>query len=256
MPYFPPWLLDSPLKAGIQTMEAGGRLGLAARDSDMREAQHADQLALSYSEMQARREAQAQQLAESLRQHNAMEQYRQSEIENQKAIRAQSAQTAVAQLLHQQQQQQNWVEDHGLRARNEQRLEDAAKEAANFVPGDPEPIIADGQTLGYRVQRSPRVYEQVRQPRASNVALQRDYIRAKAGLAQAKAMGDEALIRSADANLKVYSDALNPTTDSSDSSGEDDIPDAPEAGSRKTGTSYRTPKGVFKWTGTGWRATE
>lgn len=174
----PNWILESPLKAGIATMEAGGRLGLAARSEDLRAAAQADaaaeasdRLSLSMQEMQARREQAAAQLAESLRQHNAMEQYRQSEVANQQAIREQSKQSLAAQLLRQGQQQQNWTADHALRSAAEQRLEDKATEAENFTPGNAEDItLSDGAVVGHRWQRSPRVWESVKEPKNKGAA--------------------------------------------------------------------------------------
>ncbi len=124
----PPWILESPLKAGIGTMEAGGRLGLAARDTDLREAAQVDaareaedRMGLSMQEMQQRREQAAAQLAQSLRAQTALEQYRQSEIANQHALRQQAQNTAAATALHQGQQQQNWQQDFGLRSQEANR---------------------------------------------------------------------------------------------------------------------------------------
>ncbi len=124
----PPWILSSPLTAGIGTMEAGGRLGLAARDTDLREAaqldaarEAEDRMGLSMQEMQQRREQAAAHLAQSLRAQTALEQYRQSEIANQQALRQQGQNTLAATALQRAQQQQNWQQDFGLRSQEANR---------------------------------------------------------------------------------------------------------------------------------------
>ncbi len=34
------------------------------------------------------------------------------------------------------------------------------------------------------------------------------------------------------------------------------VPDAPSKDKRQEGIIYRTPKGLFKWTGSGWQSSE
>lgn len=169
MPYTAPWILQSPLTASIPAMEAGGRLGLAVRDAALREraqaaqeAEASDRLGLSFAEMQQRREQAAAQLAESLRQHNALEMYRQSELAHQKVLERQAQQQMAATQAHQALLQTNWASDHAIRAAAEKRLEESAKAAAEFEPGEPVPILVNGQPMGYRTQRSPHVWEQVK----------------------------------------------------------------------------------------------
>lgn len=170
MAMIPPWILDSPLKAGIQTMQAGAHLGLALRQQQAQEAEAADRMSLSFAEMQARREQAAAQLAESLRQHNALEQYRQSEMAHQKALEAQAQQQFGATQAHQALLQTNWTADHALRAAAEKRLEETAKESSDFKPGEPVPIMVDGKPMGYRTQRSPHIWEQVKPLPAAKTA--------------------------------------------------------------------------------------
>ncbi len=168
----PAWILQSPLTAGIGTMEAGGRLGLAARDTDLREAaqldaarEAEDRMGLSMQEMQQRREQAAAHLAQSLRAQTALEQYRQSEIANQQALRQQAQNTSAAMALHQAQQQKNWQADFGIKTAAEKRLEDAATSADSFESGNAEPLLDDqGNPTGYFKQRTSRGREQLIKP--------------------------------------------------------------------------------------------
>jgi hypothetical protein len=131
-------------------------VGLQARAQDEAAQRAAEQLGLSRDELQARREQQAAALAESLRQHNALEMYRQQEIAHQKALEGQASAQLGATLQQRQQLQDNFERQQALR-------EETAKAAANFRPGAPEPIKLDtGETMGYRVQRSPHIWEQVK----------------------------------------------------------------------------------------------
>ncbi len=161
----PNWILESPLKAGIATMEAGGRLGLAARAQDAQEQEAANRLGLSMQEMQARREDAAARLAESLRAQTALEQYRQSEIANQSAVREQAKQSLAAQLLHQGQQQQNWQAQFGLNTDREKRLADAAQAESEFESGNASPVLDDqGKPTGFFKQRTSKGREQLIKP--------------------------------------------------------------------------------------------
>ncbi len=165
----PEWILNSPLRAGIQTMEAGGRLGLAARAQDAQEREAADRLGLSMQEMQARREQAAAALAESLRQHNAMEQYRQQSLAatqaNQNALRQQAQQNLAATLLNQNRLQGNWTADHALRAAAENRLEDAAQAESAFESGNAVPVLDEsGNPTGFLKQKTSRGRVQILKP--------------------------------------------------------------------------------------------
>ncbi len=113
--------------------------------------------------MQQRRQDAAARLAESLRAQTALEQYRQSEVANQAAMREQAKSSAAATLLHQGQQQQNWTAEFGLKTKAEQRLEDAAKEASDFEAGPAKQVVDENGNIvpGYLSKPISRGREQL-----------------------------------------------------------------------------------------------
>lgn len=294
----PPWILESPLKAGIQTMEAGANTGLAIRRADATEREQAeaeeragDLLRFHYAQLgQQDRMAQAR-LAQDGSAAEALRQYRGSEMlhrlaqeqhnRNNEALRNkrldqfQAKQDATDLLTHS-------VNDQTGKFFGE--LQDGVNPASllsKYPLASHDPSVRNLLTqsaltsrLNTRLANRATPEQQALQSGLRALYVKRaaegpsDEIDAQiANLTQAlsgqnapETGAEESVGSAAQALLNrgegLPQDALigTPTTPLQTVPG---LIDAPlETQARKAGQAYRTPKGVFKWTGSGWQSSE